>query len=256
MPILLRLEPTSASSRRWAALRTRDPSANSAFIYGVTSTLIFCRPTCPARVPRRANIVYFDNISAAQTAGYRPCKRCDPCNASWHREMRGWNDLMRAQSLIAIAVADRQDWSVAEVAAKVGVSTGHLHRLFRKYANTTPKEFANASVAAELPAQWCQDELQFASSEDSSLLSIAPEPDVSQSTSERLAWLPWDSSSNDLEQSITAENLHPYDADDTSSWLDLAEQFVHLDGGPSSDAIPDRTFFTTIDDQNLPEPTQ
>lgn len=163
---------------------------------------------------------------------------------------------MRAQSFIAIAVAGRQDWSVAEVAAKVGVSIGHLHRLFRKYANTTPKEFANASVSAELPGQWYQDDLQFASSGESSLPSIAPELDISQSTAEQLLWLPWDSWSNDLEQSLSAENLGSFDADDTLSWLDLAGQFVHLDGGPSSDTIPDRTSSTTIADLNLLEPTQ
>ncbi|KAF1835277.1 hypothetical protein BDW02DRAFT_568151 [Decorospora gaudefroyi] len=222
MPALLSLEPTSISSRRWAALRTRDPSANSAFFYGAMSTLIFCRPTCPARLARRANIVYFDNISAAQTAGYRPCKRCNPCNTSWHREMRSWNDLIQAQNFIAIAAVERQDWSVAEIAAKVGVSIGHLYRLFRKYAHTTPREFANASAAAELQGHCYGDEIRFASSEDLSLPSIEPEPAVPQSTSERLVWLPWDSLSSDL------------------------EQFVQLDGGSSSNAIPDQVFFTTI----------
>lgn len=124
------------------AIKSRDPAANTAFYYGVTSTSIFCRPTCPARVARRDNIVFFDNIPTAEMAGYRPCRRCDPQNTSWHRDMRSKTDFDTAKALIERSEKQREGWSVAIIAEKVGISIGHLHRLFKRFANTTPKEFA------------------------------------------------------------------------------------------------------------------
>ncbi|KAI4740384.1 hypothetical protein E4T50_09173 [Aureobasidium sp. EXF-12298] len=75
-------------------------------------------------------------------AGYRPCKRCDPQNTSWRRDMRSKTDFETAKALIERSEKQREGWSVAVIAEKVGISIGHLHRLFKKYANTTPKEFA------------------------------------------------------------------------------------------------------------------
>ncbi|KEQ90787.1 hypothetical protein AUEXF2481DRAFT_52470, partial [Aureobasidium subglaciale EXF-2481] len=125
----------------WTAIRTRDAAANSAFYYGVTSTRIFCRPTCPARVARRDNIVFFDDIPAAKRAGYRSCKRCEPSNNLWRRDMKSRADFEAAKNLIEQSRERDEDWTVSSVAGKVGVSIGHLHRLFKKYANTTPKDY-------------------------------------------------------------------------------------------------------------------
>lgn len=133
------------SPQRWLAIRSRDPAANSAFYYGVTSTSIFCRPTCPARVARRNNVIFFDDLPSARKAGYRPCKRCDPQNVSWHRNMRSKADFDTAKSLIEGSEKQGEVWTVASVAEEVGVSIGHLHRLFKKYANTTPKDFVSAN---------------------------------------------------------------------------------------------------------------
>jgi methylphosphotriester-DNA--protein-cysteine methyltransferase len=144
------LKPYSTRLQRWTAIRSRDPDANSAFYYGVTSTSIFCRPTCPARVARRDNIKFFDDVLTAQNAGYRPCKRCDPENTSWHRDLRSWTDFDAAKALIEQAEKHKEEWTVAEIAEKVGVSIGHLHRLFKRFANTTPKEFA--CIDARKPA--------------------------------------------------------------------------------------------------------
>ena len=65
--------------RRWAALLARDPTpACGAFLYGVTTQGVFCRPGCPARPPLRRNAKFFQDAAAAEAAGYRACKRCDP----------------------------------------------------------------------------------------------------------------------------------------------------------------------------------
>ncbi|EMD66997.1 hypothetical protein COCSADRAFT_178776 [Bipolaris sorokiniana ND90Pr] len=66
--------PTS----RYHALTTRDPLSSNAFIYAVKTTNIYCRPTCPARLARRANITFYSTWREAEAAGFRACKRCKP----------------------------------------------------------------------------------------------------------------------------------------------------------------------------------
>ncbi|MBX3435965.1 MAG: methylated-DNA--[protein]-cysteine S-methyltransferase [Planctomycetaceae bacterium] len=63
------------------AWRNRDAAYNGLFFFGVRTTHIFCRPTCPARKPRRENVEYFADADSALAAGYRPCKRCHPLDA-------------------------------------------------------------------------------------------------------------------------------------------------------------------------------
>ncbi|HUF88877.1 MAG TPA: methylated-DNA--[protein]-cysteine S-methyltransferase [Gemmatimonadota bacterium] len=62
----------------WDAFERRDPEYDGVFVTGVTTTGIFCRPTCPARKPARGNVEFFPGARDALTAGYRPCKRCRP----------------------------------------------------------------------------------------------------------------------------------------------------------------------------------
>lgn len=66
---------------RWRAVVGRDASAAGQFVIGVKTTGIFCRPGCPARRPRRENVAFFDDTSAAMAAGFRACKRCRPLEA-------------------------------------------------------------------------------------------------------------------------------------------------------------------------------
>ena len=66
------------AARLWRAFLERDPDFDGAFLVGVRSTGIFCRPTCPARRPRRENAEFFRGADAAERAGYRACKRCHP----------------------------------------------------------------------------------------------------------------------------------------------------------------------------------
>jgi methylphosphotriester-DNA--protein-cysteine methyltransferase len=68
----------STPSLRHLALTTRNPLATSAFTYAVLTTRIYCRPDCPSRLARRANITFFDTALEAAAAGFRPCKRCAP----------------------------------------------------------------------------------------------------------------------------------------------------------------------------------
>ena len=63
---------------RWAAVQSRDPAADRAFVYGVRTTKIYCRPICKARLARRSNVTFYRSPQEAQDAGFRACKRCKP----------------------------------------------------------------------------------------------------------------------------------------------------------------------------------
>src|SRR3974390_530438 len=70
-----------SSGDRWRAIETRDRSADGSFVFGVTSTGIYCRPSCPARRPRREHVTFFALPQAAECNGFRACKRCRPNQA-------------------------------------------------------------------------------------------------------------------------------------------------------------------------------
>jgi AraC family transcriptional regulator of adaptative response/methylated-DNA-[protein]-cysteine methyltransferase len=72
----------SSDHDRWEAVRRRDPAAVGAFVYGVATTAVYCRPSCGARLPRRENVSFHATGADAERAGLRPCKRCRPNEAS------------------------------------------------------------------------------------------------------------------------------------------------------------------------------
>src|SRR5262245_61211467 len=73
---------TRLDDRRWDAVRRRDKAADGMFYYGVLSTGVYCRPSCSARLPRRDNVRFHLTPVEAEKAGFRPCKRCRPNEAS------------------------------------------------------------------------------------------------------------------------------------------------------------------------------
>ena len=113
--------------RCYAALQARDPRFDGWFVVGVTSTGIYCRPSCPSLPPRRDRVRFLATAAAAQRAGFRACKRCrpdaSPGSPAWdHRA-----DLVaRAMRLIADRVVDRD--GVRGLAARLGYSARHLSR--------------------------------------------------------------------------------------------------------------------------------
>ncbi|KAK1840836.1 DNA repair and transcription factor ada [Colletotrichum chrysophilum] len=138
-----------SDSARWLLVSRRDLSANSSFFYGVKSTQIFCRPTCPGRVARRGNVIFFNDLQHASQSGYRPCKRCEPCNDSWTRDNSGRRIAHRAHAMIVAAEADNVKWTVESMARKLGITSTHLHRQFKKCFLMTPKAFAASLGAAD-----------------------------------------------------------------------------------------------------------
>lgn len=128
------------SALRWTALTKRDPRASNAFIYSVITTKIYCRPTCPSRLARRANIVFHDTPAQAEADGFRACMRCKPGMLKGEDGDPQKVAIDRAKTLL-----NREDdgtrWSIRELAKEVGLTESHFCRVFKKLEGTTVGEY-------------------------------------------------------------------------------------------------------------------
>lgn len=129
-----------------AAIRDKDARFDGWFFVGVTSTGIYCRPSCPARTPKASNVEFYPTSAAAQVAGFRACKRCRPSASPGSPEWDLRADaLARAMRLIADGVVDRE--GVAGLARRLGYSERHVHRLLTAEAGAGPLALARAARA-------------------------------------------------------------------------------------------------------------
>jgi len=144
MQATLKTKPAVATALdpRWQAVLARDPAADGVFFLGVTSTGIYCRPTCPARRPLPENVIMFDSAAEAQAAGFRACKRCKP-------------DLPRVPEpyteIITRACREIEQSEIApdlqSLADAAGMSKYHFHRVFKQVTGLTPRQYAGAQRA-------------------------------------------------------------------------------------------------------------
>lgn len=118
----------------WTAVLARDRRMDGRFVTGVLTTGIYCRPSCPARHPKRENVRFFPGGEEARAAGLRPCLRCAPDDIN--REEQA---LERAYHLLADA---EEAPSLDALAAGVGYSPHHFHRLFKRATGVTPAAYA------------------------------------------------------------------------------------------------------------------
>jgi AraC family transcriptional regulator of adaptative response / DNA-3-methyladenine glycosylase II len=129
--------------RCYRAVQSRDTRFDGWFFGAVTSTGIYCRPSCPARTPKRANMRFYATAAAAQQAGYRACKRCRPDASPGSPEWNQRADLVgRAMRLIADGVVDRE--GVAGLARRLNFSERHLHRQLVAEVGAGPIALARA----------------------------------------------------------------------------------------------------------------
>lgn len=130
---------------RLAAIRRRDPAQDGQFYYAVSTTGVYCRPSCGARSARRENISLHRSCADAERAGFRPCKRCRPNEPD-----------LAARRAAAVEkacrlMADRHETpSLGELAAVAGLSPHHFHRVFKSVTGVTPLAFARARQAARV----------------------------------------------------------------------------------------------------------
>ncbi len=133
----------------WAAATARDRSFDGRFITGVLTTGIYCRPSCPARHPKRENVRFFADGTAARTAGLRACLRCSPDDVS--------RDERAVLAAIAAIKAAEQPLALAALAAETGYSPAHFQRVFARHTGLSPSAYGRA-LMAERAAQSLSDE--------------------------------------------------------------------------------------------------
>ncbi|QOC90415.1 DNA-3-methyladenine glycosylase 2 family protein [Micromonospora craniellae] len=132
--------------RCYRAVDSRDQRFDGWFYTGVTSTGIYCRPSCPAVTPKRRNVRFFPSSAAAQRAGLRACRRCRPDASPGSPEWDARADVVgRAMRLIADGVVDRD--GVPGLAARLGYTERHLHRMLRAELGAGPLALARAQRA-------------------------------------------------------------------------------------------------------------
>jgi AraC family transcriptional regulator of adaptative response/methylated-DNA-[protein]-cysteine methyltransferase len=131
------VEPTGDLTK-WQAVMDRDPAYDGRFVYGVATTRIYCRPTCPARRPSRDRVRFYETAEQAESAGYRACRRCHPRTEQSPTSER--IDLVRRY------IDEHLDETVTLqcLAQLANMSPFHLQRVFKKKVGVSPRAYAGA----------------------------------------------------------------------------------------------------------------
>jgi AraC family transcriptional regulator of adaptative response / DNA-3-methyladenine glycosylase II len=134
------------SDRLWQAIESGDPRFDGWYFCGVRTTGVYCRPSCPARTPKRENVRFYPTAAAAQAAGFRACKRCRPDATPGSPEWDRRADLVgRAMRLISDGVVDRE--GVTGLARRLGYTERHVHRQLVTVVGAGPLALARAQRA-------------------------------------------------------------------------------------------------------------
>ncbi|SAL48532.1 O6-methylguanine-DNA methyltransferase [Caballeronia peredens] len=133
----------TTDENRWQAVVDRDGRADGAFFFAVRTTGVFCRPSCASRAPRRENVEFFATTDAAEKAGYRACKRCQPTSLP--------RELAIVERACKVLDADpQQRMTLAQLSDAVHVSPFHLQRLFSRIVGISPRQYQAARRAGAL----------------------------------------------------------------------------------------------------------
>lgn len=139
------LPTATEADPRWARVLARDAAADGQFVYSVASTGVFCKPSCASRRARPQNVRFHADAAAARAAGFRACKRCRPDGDSLAQEHA-------ARVAAACRRLEREETPPAleALARDAGMSPFHFHRVFKRIAGVTPKQYAAAQRARRL----------------------------------------------------------------------------------------------------------
>ncbi|CAG7915505.1 unnamed protein product [Penicillium olsonii] len=136
-----RLSPshTLSQTERWQAIATR--ATVNTFVYGVITTKIYCRPSCPARLARRANVQFYDTPSQAEQAGFRACKRCRPHSGTAAQSNPHTALVEQACESIRNSLAEGLKPTLGDLAAQADLTPSHFLRVFKKRVGVTPGQY-------------------------------------------------------------------------------------------------------------------
>jgi AraC family transcriptional regulator of adaptative response/methylated-DNA-[protein]-cysteine methyltransferase len=135
MPVQMARVQMPDDETAWAAVMNRDPLSDGRFVYAVSSTGIYCRPSCPSRRPRRDRVSFFAGPAEAESAGYRACLRCGTASGVADR-------IERARRYLDAHAAERV--TLEQLGRVSGLSPFHLQRTFQRTFGLTPKAYASA----------------------------------------------------------------------------------------------------------------
>jgi len=142
--------PLVNEATAWESVLHRDASADDRFLYAVTTTGIYCRPSCPSRRPKRDNVAFFSSAAAAEDAGFRACQRCRPNRAKVpHRAIE------RAREYIDTHIADLGEGRITLelLGERSGLSPYHLQRKFKEIVGLTPAQYIRARKSERLKGE-------------------------------------------------------------------------------------------------------
>lgn len=133
---------------RWSAIAMRDAQADGSFFYSVSTTGVYCRPSCAARLARPEHVGFHSSVAEAEQAGFRPCKRCKPGQPSRLEEYA-------AKVTEACRIIEQSEVvpGLEQLAQGVGLSAYHFHRIFKSSTGLTPREYALAQRENRVRAQ-------------------------------------------------------------------------------------------------------
>jgi AraC family transcriptional regulator of adaptative response/methylated-DNA-[protein]-cysteine methyltransferase len=134
--------PSVANDPRWARIVARDKTADGHLWYSVSTTGVYCRPSCPSRNANPKNVQLHDTLECAKATGFRPCKRCNPDGPSVECE----NAALVAKACRIIEESEEEP-SLEDLAKAVDRSPSYFHRTFKAATGVTPKEYALAHRA-------------------------------------------------------------------------------------------------------------
>ncbi|ANW17080.1 DNA-3-methyladenine glycosylase 2 family protein [Streptomyces clavuligerus] len=134
---------TTVEDSRYEAVRSRDARFDGVFFFAVATTGIYCRPSCPALTPKRVNVSFYRTAAAAQSAGYRACRRCRPDAVPGSPEWNTRADVVgRAMRLIGDGIVDRE--GVSGLAGRLGYSPRQVQRQLNAEVGAGPIALARA----------------------------------------------------------------------------------------------------------------
>ena len=129
-----------ADERRWRAVLARDAAADGTFVFAVRSTGVYCRPSCPARRPRRDRVRFFHEPGGAAAAGYRPCRRCRPD----HPRGREGEVALAQRACRYVEEHLDEPLRLESLAAALGSNPQAVRRVFARVLGISPKRYVDA----------------------------------------------------------------------------------------------------------------
>lgn len=123
----------------WQAIQTRDKTSDGCFVYAVTTTGVYCRPSCASKQPKRAHVRFFPLPALAEADGFRPCKRCTP-RASVYVSPQAQLTQQVCEAIHA-RLKDGQPLHLDALSAELGYTAQHIQRVFKAVLGITPRQY-------------------------------------------------------------------------------------------------------------------